>query len=223
MDAAEIYAETRHRLADLFGRLTEPQLARPVAACPGWSVKDLAGHLAGVAADVCAGRLDGLATDPWTARQVEDRKARTMAEVLQEWASSGAEVEARMLAMGRSATPLVVDVVTHEHDARGAIAMPGARTSAGVDFALQILVAALGGRVRRATLPALRLRAGEDEWLVGEGDPAATVTAERFDLMRALVGRRSLEQVRSFAWEGDATPYVAVFSAFPAAAADLVE
>ena len=42
----------------------------------------------------------------------------------------------------------------------------------------------------------------------------ATVTAPPFELFRALSGRRSLEQIRSFFWEGDAERYLEIFSPF---------
>lgn len=223
MEAAGIYADTRRRVADLLRPLSEHQLAQPVPACPGWSVKDVAGHLAAVAADVGAGRIDGPGTAAWIARQVKERRSRPMAEVLQEWDLRGTEVEALLPEMGRAAAPLVVHLVTSEHDLRGALAMPGARASAGVDFALQTVVASLGDRIRRRRLGALRLHAGQDEWIVGTGEPEATVTADRFELVRALVGRRSIEQVGAFGWEGDAAPYVALFPGLPAAVVDLGE
>jgi hypothetical protein len=69
-------------------------------------------------------------------------------------------------------------------------------------------------RLQARRLPALRLRTGDREWVVGDGIPQATVTAPPFDLLRALSGRRSLDQIRAFSWEGDPEPYLEVFSPF---------
>jgi len=54
------------------------------------------------------------------------------------------------------------------------------------DAALQDAVWRLDRRVRERSLPALRLVAGDQEWIVGEGEPLATVTAAPADLTRVL-------------------------------------
>ena len=51
-------------------------------------------------------------------------------------------------------------------------------------------MAGLGSRIIEAGLPALRLKAGNQEWEVGNGEPTVTVTADPFDLQRSLFGRR---------------------------------
>ena len=54
------------------------------------------------------------------------------------------------------------------------------------DAALQDAVWRLDRRVRERSLPALRLVAGDQEWIVGDGEPLATVTAAPADLARAV-------------------------------------
>jgi hypothetical protein len=49
---------------------------------------------------------------------------------------------------------------------------------------------------------------------LGDGVPQATVTAPKFELFRALSGRRSLDQIQAFSWDGDAKPYLTAFSPF---------
>ncbi len=44
------------------------------------------------------------------------------------------------------------------------------------------------------------------ERVLGEGDPAATVTADRFELVRMFGGRRSRAQILAASWSGDPTP-----------------
>jgi hypothetical protein len=51
---AELYRDGRERLLALGAELGAADAARPVPACPDWTVKDLYAHLAGVAADVLA-------------------------------------------------------------------------------------------------------------------------------------------------------------------------
>lgn len=54
-----------------------------------------------MAADVLARRLDGMMTEPWTARQVRERASASLAEVCAEWAASGPRLEARPGGGGR--------------------------------------------------------------------------------------------------------------------------
>ena len=80
-------------------------------------------------------------------------------------------------------------------------------------------------RFRSSTLglPAFTIRAGEREWVVGQGDPIATVVADPFELARAASGRRSPEQVRSYDWTGDPDPFIELFYPYGMRTAPLVE
>jgi hypothetical protein len=81
----------------------------------------------------------------------------------------------------------------------------------------------LGQRLAQRGRPALRLRPGGQEWVEGTGVPAATLVADPFELFRALSGRRSLDQVRALAWDGDPAPYLDLFAPYPMPASPLVE
>jgi hypothetical protein len=59
--------------------------------------------------------------------------------------------------------------------------------------------------------------------VLGEGDPAATLATNPYDLTRALIGRRSRAQVAAMGWDGDAEPFLDVFAGFPMSEADLAE
>ena len=52
--------------------------------CEGWTVADLAAHITGVMADITAGRLDGVDTQPWYDRQVAERRGRSQQEIIDE-------------------------------------------------------------------------------------------------------------------------------------------
>ena len=61
-------------------------------------------------------------------------------------------------------------------------------------------------------MAALRVRTPEgDEWTVGSGSPADSVTMPRHDLRRSLTGRRTRPAVASFEWTCDPAPYVAIW------------
>jgi hypothetical protein len=117
----------------------------------------------------------------------------------------------------------VSDLTVHEHDIRGALGAPGNRDSDGIAVAFEYYAHGLGTRLTQHGHPALRLIGDSDEKVAGDGEPGATMRATRFDLVRALCGRRSEAQVRAFDWTGDPTPYLGVMSAYGACTNDLVE
>lgn len=234
-DLADAYNETQTHLVDLVQDLGDEEVARQVPASPAWSVKDVVAHLTGTAADVVAGRpfadlnlLDAwkdpaqaASRDAMTAAQVEARRTSELKEILDEW---GGHVE-RLLPMlsGEQAFPLpvpftdeivVIDLATHAQDVRGALGTPGDRDSAGVTAALRGYSAALELRIRAVGLPALRLRYGDSEHVLGEGAPAATLTGQRFEIYRALAGRRTAEQIRAMEWEGSPDRYLSLIPAY---------
>jgi hypothetical protein len=73
----------------------------------------------------------------------------------------------------------------------------------------------LYARIVRRGLPALQLRDGTRHWVLGDGEPVASVTANRHALFRAISGRRSAREIRSYDWRGDPEPYLAVLSPYP--------
>ena len=124
-EAAAAYAEARERISALLREHPEKADATDVPACPGWTPKDVAGHLTGVCADILAGRLEGLATDPWTAAQVDERRTKTLDEVLDEWKEVGPQVEQLLPSFPEwAAKQLVFDALSHELDLRDALGLP---------------------------------------------------------------------------------------------------
>ena len=59
---------------------------RTPTRCAGWSVGDVAGHVVGSMADVVSGRLDGLGSPEVTAREVDERRGRSPADLAGELA-----------------------------------------------------------------------------------------------------------------------------------------
>src|SRR4051812_45409238 len=84
-DLQAAYVASADRVADLVRDLDASALAAPVPACPGWSVHDVVAHLAGVAADVNADRLEGAGGDEWSAAHVDARRGVAIGDVLAEW------------------------------------------------------------------------------------------------------------------------------------------
>ena len=96
---ANAYHELRLRTSDLV-RATDPDAMDAIApATPEWRVRDLLAHLVGVTADAANGRLEGVATDPWTAAQVDARRDASIADLLAEWDDYGAQFEGALEAL----------------------------------------------------------------------------------------------------------------------------
>ena len=93
MEAGDIYRGTRPRLVELVGGLSPSELSTVSPGTPLWTVKDIVGHVTGVAADVLAGRVEGAGSPEWTARQVAARKDKSLEEVLAEWSEVATQFE----------------------------------------------------------------------------------------------------------------------------------
>ncbi len=224
MTPSELYADVRTRMSDLARGLTDDEAATPVPGCPGWAVRDVYAHAAGVLADVRAGRLDGAATDAWTARQVEERRATPLAEIVDEWAEQAAAVEPTFDTAPKALSrTLLIDLVTHEHDVRGALRRPGGRDSEAYSIARKGFAVGLAKALDEKGVPGLRLVA--PDWSFDAGtDPAGTVTADSFEVFRALAGRRGVKQVLAWEWDGDPAPYLPLLNHFgPLPDDDVVE
>lgn len=206
MTPSELYADVRLRISDLV-RDADPTTTVP--GCPGWTVHDVVAHATGIVTDVIAGNLDGVASDPWTNRQVEERRSRPLADVVDEWAKGAVEFEPTLdtapKAMWRT---LLIDLTTHEHDIRGALKAPGGRDSEAYAIAVKGYAVGLAKALDEHGVPGLRLRAPGWEFDAGT-DPQVTLTApDVHEIFRTLAGRRGVKQVLGYDWDGDPEPYL---------------
>ena len=201
VDYAGIYRGTRERIDKLVRELPDDALDRVAPATPQWRVRDVVAHLAGGASDVLAGNLEGLAGDAWTQAQVDARRDLTIGAVLDEWARCGEAIDGMLAGLDPLLRLMALtDAVTHEHDLRGALGVPGDRDSDAIEFAFESVSGGIGAQ--RGELGALRVVHDAGETVVGVGDPVATLRVGRFEVVRAAVGRRSYEQIASWDWQG---------------------
>ena len=85
-------------------------------------------------------------------------------------------------------------------------------------------IAIIGLRLQGDGGRTIAFEAPGKRWVVGNGeDPDATIRASRFELFRALSGRRSPEQVRAYDWTGDPEPFIQYFYPYGVRAEALVE
>lgn len=220
--SVDAYRGVQERMTALLQGMEEGQADVVVPATPDWQVRDLVAHVVGVAADVVAGRLEGAGSDPWTAVQVEQRRGRSIDELLEEWQAVSPQLEPALMATDPvQAAQAVFDATTHEHDLRGALQEPGARNSDGVEVGWGWATAIVAQLRDGYGTGAIRLTTDHGEDVLGAGEPTAAVRADRFELWRAMTGRRSHDQVREWAWEGE--PAVEAVCLLPARSTPLVE
>lgn len=212
-EAGTAYAAARDRMAELIGSASEDDLARRVPACPDWTTKDLLAHVSAIAVDTTNGNIEGAGSAEWTDRQIQERKDKTTDELVAEWRAHPLEplLDSVHPAI---AGGIIGDLVTHEQDARGALGIPGGLDSEAFEIALDSYVRFFGRRIKESGLPALEVTAGERTWTLGKGEPTGTLTAEPFDLLRGVTGRRTVEQIRAFDWGTDPESYLAIFSMY---------
>jgi len=215
VDLGGLYRSARQRITGLLTGGSGDLGRRPVPATPSWTVHDVIAHLRGVVEDALRGNTAGVATDPWTAAQVERHRGTTLADLLAQWAAEAPLVEAFLSSPdGARAERAVIDVHTHEADLRGALGLPPELPAPYGPWMVARLAAGVIDACASSGLPPLRIE-------TVEGDAAGPATAEvvlrisRHELHRAVLGRRSREQVVAYDWRGaDPAPYAANLAVF---------
>lgn len=224
-DLGTLYRRAREQVEELVRSLGPQQLETPVPACPGWTVHGVVSHLAGVATDAINGRLRGVPGPEQTAAQVEERASTPTSIVLREWERTGSQLEVLLRKSEGNWVEPVVDVVVHEQDIRGALGLPGNRQDPLVDLAISKPIDRFLSRVDSAGLRPVKVVPAENESpLFGDDTAPVTLRASRFELFRALYGRRSQTQlVRRFTGTEEPEAYVRHLCAFGPAEQDIIE
>ena len=221
---AACYRDTRVGICALVADLDDDVLARPVPATPAWSVRDVVAHVAGIINDLLAGNLHDVGSDAWTGAQVARGASMPFAEVIAGWREQAPTIEAQVDTWPPElAAPLVSDVAVHDLDLRGALGRRDGRDTPAVGRAFDYYTHLLGDRLVESGLPSLRLDTKDGSVVAGGDEAPTSVSTSSFELVRALTGRRSRDQVRGYAWSGDPGPYLAHFSAYGTRAEPLAE
>jgi uncharacterized protein (TIGR03083 family) len=211
-----VYANGQARIKAFVAALDDEQLDTKVPGCPEWTVKELVAHITGVASDSLAANIEELGKPGWTQAQVDARKAKPLSEILDEWDSITQQVGPALDALHPTiSSALIGDLITHEHDLRGALRNSDARDDDGVVISASFYARNFGKRLKDAGLPTVIVEAGENKWTAGREEPVGSVRAPLFDMLRGLTGRRTTDEVKGFDWSIDAAPYLEVFSMYP--------
>lgn len=170
------------------------------------------------------GNLDGIATDPWTAAQVDRHRDDSLASLLVDWATDAVPLEEFLSGPhGERGARAVVDVHAHEIDIVTAL---GAHRSIPAEFAewvMPIFADVLVAGSAAAGLAPLRVVTDEGD-VLGVDEVKVSLRVSRFELFRGVTGRRSPAQVSAWDWGGaDPTPYLDHFFVLGPRQDDLVE
>ena len=208
MDAVEEWGAAYERVRDLLTGLDDQRAATRVPACPDWTVRELLAHMVGLGADVVRNDEPDDHNSVWTQRQVDERRDRSVADLLEEWATI---VEPLQQWMRDNTSRPLGDIVIHEQDLRGALRVPGAKDTAGLAALRDRMVGGFGAEVQ--DLAPVALIGDEWSWCSSgvPEDASVVVRASDFDLTRALMTRRSEQQLRGWTERGDVAPYLPGF------------
>lgn len=230
-ELAEIYSTTRKELADLVSGLPEEELERPVPATPGWSIFDVIAHLSGVLTCTASGDFprefffaigaDEAVTvlNEWTDRHVNDRRGKPLQALLEEWEKASAAVTQMIRGdvpwpdevVPFAAHVLMTDLAVHQQDIYGTLGVVKDRDATPIRIGFAVYTTGVDLRIKGSGGPSLKFVTEHKEVTVGDGDLLATVHGPRFELFRALSGRRNPDQLRAYEWDGDPEPFLEFF------------
>jgi uncharacterized protein (TIGR03083 family) len=182
-------------------------------------------HVVGITVDLNAGRF-GNRSDPdaWTAAQVDARRDCSVDQLAAEWADEAPQFEDGLRLLGYAiGSHYVGDLLQHAADVRHAVGLPRPDGDLSLAVGLDFYLISFDETLTAAGVGAVEVAVGDESWTLGPGAPIASVTGERFELFRALGGRRSGAQIRALAWRGDADAVVPLVSRYPLPTNELLE
>ena len=233
--AAWAYEKGIDELTGLLDGLDDDSMQVAVPACPQWTVGDLLAHLVGVAQDAVRGDYFAGAMEAWRDPALAAERDAWTDGHLHRFADRGLEALLRALRLhgcrlvqalrsgvdplGSAPTWMVsaaaADLSVHLADLRSALGLPADLDGTTTRFGVWAYRGWLHHRLVATGAPALRLSDGNSEWVVGDGSPAASVTAPPYELFRTITGRRSESDVRALRWTSDPSPWVDLISPYP--------
>jgi uncharacterized protein (TIGR03083 family) len=188
IDVGQMYRLSRLRITGLVG---DEVADVAVQATPAWDVHDVVAHITGVVTDALAGNTEGAATDPWTAAQVERGRGRTVGDMVAEWSTTAPMIEAFLSSpAGEPAARAVLDLHSHEADLQQALGLPPSMPDDFLDWVTPMLMDDFSSAV------------------ASQGLPPVSIDASPFEVFRSRLGRRTTDEVRSYGWSADPTPYL---------------
>lgn len=191
MSLSDTYRASATDFLAVVADLEPDRFGTPVPACPRWSVHDLLAHQSGASNDFVTRNLEGVTSEPWTARQVDARKGWTTEALAAEW-SANIEAVAALCDLVPGPNP-AWDVSVHVADLREALDLSGPPETDGWS---EVLAAATALVAQRG----ITISVEEDG-----ADEGGTVFhfATAYGLWRALFSRLGDDRLRAEMLRGD--------------------
>ncbi|MFI8203743.1 maleylpyruvate isomerase family mycothiol-dependent enzyme [Streptomyces sp. NPDC085937] len=137
----------RDALLPLLRGRDEGDFALPVAACPGWTVRDVLAHCSAALSRVVESRYDKDVFSPeCNERDIAERAGWSNAEVLDELERGMTQAGPVIAEAGGLLDGLALGEWVHAGDVRVAFGEPGAYAGAGLPFALALLAQVTSAR-----------------------------------------------------------------------------
>lgn len=224
VDPAELYETERVAFVAMLRERSPGDLATRVPATPAWSVHDVLAHLVGITADLNAQRFGAGGGDEWTAAQIEARRDATLDDLADEWDREAPTFEGGLRLFGYAfGAHYVGDLLQHLIDVDVALGRPPVRDDEVLAVALDFYLQSFEEVLDEAGAGAVSVTVGDERWRLGSGEVVASVRASRFDLFRALGGRRTIDEIRALDWTGGGDAILGLVSRYPTPGTSLGE
>jgi uncharacterized protein (TIGR03083 family) len=225
VDCGELYEQARLRFVALLRSCGANERSTTVPATPAWTVLDVLSHVVGIAVDLNAGNFGSTADpDAWTASQIDARRDRAVDEIAAEWDRATPKFADGLRLLGYEiGSHFLGDLLQHETDVRHALGRPKLADDLALAVGLDFYLISFEETLDADGVGAVEIAAGEESWTLGTGAPVAALHADRFELFRALGGRRTEAEIGALSWHGDAAAIIPRLSRYPLPRASLGE
>jgi hypothetical protein len=189
-----------------------------------WTVHDVLAHVVGINADLNAQRFGDGDSDEWTLHQVTARRASSVDDLAAEW-----DREAPMFTHGLRlfgymfGAHYLGDLLQHVADVEAALGISPVRDDLTLAVALDFYLDSFEEGLAEVAVGSVAVSVGEESWILGTGGVNASITASRFELFRALGGRRTRSEIAALDWAGDSDQYIDLVSRYPMPSVSLGE
>jgi hypothetical protein len=138
-----------------------------------------------------------------------ERRSRTLSSIVEEWNEIAPRFEEQIARAPKQLWGLTYDTIVHEHDFRNAVDNREGRESTGVVFAAELGLKLIKMDLAKTNLESFCAVIDGREHVVGNGEPALTLTATAFETLRLLGSRRTYDEMRRARFDGNLDAHLA--------------
>ena len=155
---------------------------------------DVIAHIVGIVEDSRNDNMAGAPSDAWTAAQVERGRAKSLAELFEQWEHDAPDFEKFLSSQeGQARWRVVCDANSHLADMMTALGQPVSLSKDFLDWAGPKVMAMFS------------------EAVAEQGLEPIEVELSNFEIVRSRFGRRSAEEASAYAWSRDPGDYLATW------------